>query len=241
MDGIFDLDAGPIGLRSTTTRLSRSIHKRNYKRFWIGYTMTVRRFPLVFAMLLSGVLTACGPTAQVEIETLREEQPQNPTAKTPMTIYAGASEREVYYKNETDRRIAIFNYETMSYNTHDVSYLEHPGQDHTEFGGAFENCTNTEFYCVSTPMEIAVPKKVEGQTQWSVGGMSCATDLPFNEDSNIIRCEVPQGTTRFFFSDSSGVEWFEFVGVPGEKYLSIASKGFFAEGSVSTLSTESHN
>lgn len=89
----------------------------------------------------------------------------NACGTTPIYNSAGC-----IYDASTDQRAMVFNFRT-----HWMSFQDKRSADvssSSEFGGYFNDCSDSSYYCLSGPFNIVIPLVIHNH-EWKHGGMSC--------------------------------------------------------------------
>jgi hypothetical protein len=80
-------------------------------------------------------------------------------------------QRYVYDSSENnDNRAIVFDRATHLADVQDKSTTD--AIHATEFGGVYEDCGNKHFFCLSGPLEIAIPKNIS-LANWQYHGLTC--------------------------------------------------------------------
>lgn len=96
----------------------------------------------------------------------------------------------------------------------------------------YQNCGNTDFYCLTGLLEIVVPKAMP-MKHWEYHGLFCQSIAQPGGDTYHIVCQSPKwhGRPTFSYSLSHGVTSIESSPVAGEyKYQLRGTQGLFSPG-----------
>lgn len=107
------------------------------------------------------------------------------------------------YDAKTDQRAMVFNFRT-----HWMSFQDKRSANvnsSSEFGGYFHDCSDSSYYCISGPVSIVIPVRIQSLA-WKHNGTSCKAKLRASTDSYSIACQNSYGRmTRVDYSPRQGV------------------------------------
>lgn len=94
------------------------------------------------------------------------------------------------YDATTDQRAMVFNFRThwMSFQDKRSANVD----SSSEFGGYFNNCSDSSYYCLSGPLSIVIPVMIQSR-EWRHNGMSCKARMLRSANSYDISCRDSYG------------------------------------------------
>lgn len=129
-------------------------------------------------------------------------------AQTPSVAHG--NERCVGYiydaKNAIDNRSVVVNPTTHYVGIQDRRHARVDAQL-SDFGGFFINCENEDFFCLTGPLEIVIPKSLP-KKQWDYLGLTCKGLREHEGDAIKVTCSssrMYQTEITFIYSPSRGV------------------------------------
>lgn len=147
--------------------------------------------------------------------------------------WTNQKECKIIYDSQSDNTALRFDLRNDYLSTHDKRSPE-IFKEQTEFGGYFTNCTNNKFYCISGPIDLLLPRRVQ-LLHWSNKTTLCNAKrihLLYTTLYAVV-CSSSYGNririTRFDYSPSRGVTSFRILSPSnGVMYSLLGERGLFA-------------
>lgn len=145
----------------------------------------------------------------------------------------GKQKCKIVYASQSDNTALRFDLRDNYLSTHDKRSPK-IFEEQTEFGGYFTNCTNNEYYCISGPIDLLLPKNIR-LLHWGNESAHCNAKRvhPSRTTVYVVKCSSHYGnqvrTTRFHYSTYRGVTSFRFLSPSkGSIYSLRGACGLFA-------------
>ncbi|OOG59321.1 hypothetical protein B0E48_00315 [Rhodanobacter sp. C03] len=106
------------------------------------------------------------------------------------------------------------------------------GSMDSDFGVSYEDCGNEAFYCMTSGLEIVIPKAMP-MKQWKYHGLSCQSVAQPGGDAYRITCRSPKyrGHPTYTYSLSRGVVSIESAPIwSGDRFELRSERGLFSPG-----------
>lgn len=138
-------------------------------------------------------------------------------------------EREIVYQLKDGKLLDVYNLDRSLVSTEDISYLGARNKKYGEFGGQLSICSNDNYYCIASGIDMVIPKQLSGQKEWQYLGRICSSDAALNEnDVFAIECFHNTNSDKVLYSYSRGI--FRYSRSPNwsDFYELVDNKGLFS-------------